>query len=90
MDICMTSRNLQIVAGVLGFIGTLYAVMAAMCIVRHDSYRSLVAFLVFNVSAGFSLSAWLKAGDETGTVPEWLRVSCYLLACSLFVVAFSR
>lgn len=86
----MTGRNLRVVAGVLAFMGTLYAVTAAMCIVRHDFYGALVAFLVFNVSVGFSLSAWLKAEDQTGTVPQWLRVSCYFLACSLFVVAFSK
>ena len=55
MDTYMTGRNLRVVAGVLAFMGTLYAVTAAMCIVRHDFYGALVAFLVFNISVCFAV-----------------------------------
>jgi hypothetical protein len=88
LHLYMTGRSLRIVAGVLTLLGCLYAAMAAMCLVRHDSYHSLIAFLVCTMAMALSLSAWLKSCNQAHSVPRWLRASCFFLACSLFYVVF--
>jgi hypothetical protein len=90
MPIYMTTRNLRIVAGVLIFAGTLYAVIAAVCIVRQDSNRALIAFLACNMALALSYSAWWKSCNQAHSVPRWLSASCFVLACCLFLATSFR
>ena len=88
LQISMTSRNLRIVAGVLVVVGSLYAVMAAVCALRQESDRALIAFLACNVAMSFALSAWWKSRNQAHSVPRWLSASCFVLSCCLFFEVF--
>jgi len=86
----VSSRNLRIVAGVLGFVGMLYGVTAIMCLKKSDLYHGLIALLVLSVVISLAVAAWLKARNLSRPVPHWLRAGCFILACGLLYVMLNR